>query len=685
MTGQEQAVLGILLMTDGYISYETLAEKLNVSSRTVMRLIRSMETFLKDFSIKVEVKRRRGIRLDGAKKDLEALRQTLELEKTVNYTANDRILLILLELYQSEEFVKIYYLAYLLNVSAGTIQRDLEEVRLAAEKNGVMLVSQRGEGIRLRGGLHKGRQALAKLFRRYLDLRSWSAERQDMVFLERLSGNVRKELLEFLDMQGLYRTYKLITDFDYTLTDSFLQEDFQNLVLYTHILLHFPKLKQIFTVDGKNLRLDTEAMYPRICEFARKVKKEEHIQLNKEQICDLLAVYLSMRSNESLYTVYKYDEDVHHMTMELLEDMEGELGKSLTGDRELVERLGAHLNLMFDRMHLGTMADCSDLGQLKQEYPQIYKIIEKNIDAFSKRHSLFISEGERGYIIIHILASLVEQEEENQRIRAALLCMSGIGTSRMLAQRVKKRFPRIEIVKICSVADFQEETMLADDIDLILSTVKTEPLSIPMLFISPMPDEEEFASIGNACEKIAEQKLRVSFTGNMETERKEVQYQPDTAMRKMAWMEDILEGFSCQTLWAKNLEELYEKTAEELFRSIEKQRKFVALMRKRGEQGCVVFREGMLLLHGRMDEELGFRVYRVQGGVDCISAGKSVKVEYVVVMVAPAQAASELLELFSCISAELVQDDGLAEAIEAMREEEIFRRAGLLMSRDIFH
>ena len=45
-----------------------------------------------------------------------------------SYTANDRILLILLELYQSEEFVKSYYLAYLLNVSAGTIQRDLEAV-----------------------------------------------------------------------------------------------------------------------------------------------------------------------------------------------------------------------------------------------------------------------------------------------------------------------------------------------------------------------------------------------------------------------------------------------------------------------------------------------------------------------------------------------------------------------------
>lgn len=60
--------------------------------------------------------------------------------------------------------------------------------------------------------------------------------------------------------------------------------------------------------------------------------------------------------------------------------------------------------------------------------------------------------------------------------------------------------------------------------------------------------------------------------------------------------------------------------------------------------------------------------------------------EYVVDMVAPAQAASELLELFSCISAELVQDDGLAEAIEAMRGGRDFPQGrGLLMSRDIFH
>ena len=71
MTGQEQAVLGILLMTDGYISYETLAEKLNVSSRTVMRLIRSMETFLKDFSIKVEEGSRSAAADAGTGKDGE--------------------------------------------------------------------------------------------------------------------------------------------------------------------------------------------------------------------------------------------------------------------------------------------------------------------------------------------------------------------------------------------------------------------------------------------------------------------------------------------------------------------------------------------------------------------------------------------------------------------------------------
>ena len=51
MSGQEQALLEILLSEDNYVSYEILAEKMNVSSRTVMRLVKNLESFLENFSI----------------------------------------------------------------------------------------------------------------------------------------------------------------------------------------------------------------------------------------------------------------------------------------------------------------------------------------------------------------------------------------------------------------------------------------------------------------------------------------------------------------------------------------------------------------------------------------------------------------------------------------------------------
>ena len=99
-----------------------------------MRLLKNAEGPLSDFSIVVEVKRRSGIRLAGTSENLERLREALSLEKTADYTAKERLLLILLELFQAEEPVKAYYLAYLLNVSVGTVNRDLEETGKRLEK-----------------------------------------------------------------------------------------------------------------------------------------------------------------------------------------------------------------------------------------------------------------------------------------------------------------------------------------------------------------------------------------------------------------------------------------------------------------------------------------------------------------------------------------------------------------------
>lgn len=685
MNGQLEAILEILLSNENYVTYETLAARLNVSSRTVMRLLKNAEGPLSDFSIVVEVKRRSGIRLAGTSENLERLREALSLEKTADYTAKERLLLILLELFQAEEPVKAYYLAYLLNVSVGTVNRDLEETGKRLEKSGLKLLSQRGSGWRVLGSRHAARQMLAGLFRRYVDMRSWNTDEKSPVFRTQMSARVRRRLLELMDLPGLYRTLLLLQAFDYTTEENFVQEDFQKYVIYTHITLHFPWLSRNFPKEKRNLELKEHVLYPRMCELARKVKKEEEILLQEEDICDLLAVYLSMRSSESLFTVYKYDEEVRQMTLELLEDIETELQRKLTTDEQLVERLSAHLNLMFDRLHLGAVADHTDLDQLKEEYPRIFEIVERKVAVFALRNHVDISESETGYIIIHILASILEQESEKQKIRAAVLCMSGIGTSQMLAQRLKNRISGLEIMAKCSLADFREEELVRKGIDLVISTIGIETLTARVFLIDPIPSEEDFAKLEGLCQEITEKKLKASFAGIRREEKREDVYRIEKAMFRVSCMEQILESFSCEKIWANTLSELYESVAARMFEEGQVREEFADLLKKRESQGSILFHDnGMILLHGRIGSGPCLKVFSVIGEPEYLEDGRMVPIRHAVAMTAPEEAKEECLGLFSCISAALVQEPELICAIEGEDEEMIFQIFGRLMSREIF-
>lgn len=685
MNGQQQAILEILLSNESYVSYDMLASRLNVSSRTIMRLLKNVGGFLSDFSVTVEMKRRSGIRLAGTVESLEQLRSALRMEKTIEYTGKDRLLLILFELLQTREPVKAYYLAYLLNVSVGTVNRDLEEAGRLLDKNGLKLKSQRGSGWMLTGGRYAARQFLAALFWKYVDLRDWNGEEGKITFRIQLSASVRKRFLEFMDLPGLYRTYMLVQAFDYTIEENFVREDFYKYVIYTHITLHFSWLAYHFPDEEKGLDLKEHVLYPRMREFAKKVRKEEELTLLEEDLCELLAVYLSMRSNESLCRVYKYDEEVHQMTLELLEDIETELQRKLTADKLLVERLGAHLNLMFDRLHLGTVADSADLDQLKEEYPHIFEIVERKVGIFAKRNQVDISEGETGYIVIHILASILEQESEKQKIRTVVLCMSGIGTSQMLAQRLRQHFARMELLAVYSLEEFHEEELLQKGIDLVVSTIGMEALPVPVAVIHPMPSDGDFLKLERLCQEITEKKLKASFAEAPKIGEKTGGYQVERALAQLACMEHILENFSMETIWADTLDGLYGEISERMFPDRRKGEEFARLLEKRGKQGSIVFHSaGMLLLHGRLGEESCLKVFSVLGTPDYIDGEKIVTVRRAVVMAAPRYAEEETLKLFSCISAALIQEPELVKAIEEEKEEQIFRILGKLMSREIF-
>ncbi len=108
---------------------------------------------------------------------------------------------------------------------------------------------------------------------------------------------------------------------------------------------------------------------------------------------------------------------------------------------------------------------------------------------FEKYVGCRVNEEEIGYIALHIGAAM---ERSKKAFKALVVCTSGIGTSQLLAARLGRCFRDIEIKKILSVADIQDD--ITNDVDFIISTVplSREAVNRPVIHISPFIGAERY-------------------------------------------------------------------------------------------------------------------------------------------------------------------------------------------------
>lgn len=138
------------------------------------------------------------------------------------------------------------------------------------------------------------------------------------------------------------------------------------------------------------------------------------------------------------------------------------------------------------------------LAEIKRDYMELFEIIEAcTASVFPE---LQIPEEEIAYIVLHFAATLL-QTEERQDVRVLVICSTGIGTSKMLATKLERKFPEIELARHQSIFDLKQEEFL--EYDVIVSTVLLENLNQSYVHISPMLTEDEAAKVKTAIRKAA--------------------------------------------------------------------------------------------------------------------------------------------------------------------------------------
>ena len=125
ISAREKMIVEILLDKREELTIKELAEKIEVSPRTIHRDLKSIELLLKNYNLGLVRKTGVGIQITGSHENKENLKRKLITLAIQDYMADERQTMILCTLYEAAGPVKLFALANELRVTEATISADL--------------------------------------------------------------------------------------------------------------------------------------------------------------------------------------------------------------------------------------------------------------------------------------------------------------------------------------------------------------------------------------------------------------------------------------------------------------------------------------------------------------------------------------------------------------------------------
>ncbi|MGG0178471.1 BglG family transcription antiterminator [Gottfriedia acidiceleris] len=167
-----------------------------------------------------------------------------------------------------------------------------------------------------------------------------------------------------------------------------------------------------------------------------------------------------------------------------------ELEINFEEDQALFEGLITHIEPAIYRIQKKLDANNPLASQIQEDYPAMFKIIQEGLkEAFP---SIVFPTEEIAYLVLHFGSSQVIYDNSKE-VRALVLCSSGIGSSKMLASRIKKEIKEITDIEVSSLANLRN--MQIEQYDIILSTVEMPGFSKKYITVNPLLPKKEAEQI----------------------------------------------------------------------------------------------------------------------------------------------------------------------------------------------
>ncbi len=515
LTARQRDIVRILAKTAGKpVPVGAVSEKLNVSSRTILRELPAIEHWLDENDFTFIRKPGVGLSIEEGPESIQLLEELLDIGPAwSDISQKERRRQILGELLFVREPVKSTVFLSRFQISEGTLAKDLDALEEWLSGYQVHIQRRPGIGIFVEGTETAYRQAIANAALEFMD---------NGEILKMLRGNIREEqisesrllknrLFSFIDPQIVTFVEQILSVTEKELNIKYTDSGYMALIV--HLSLSIRRLR-----SGEKIEMDPEELknlsdlpeYTVAEQIAERIGRQFSLTIPTEEV-GFITMHLSSariwpqtrRMRSQLQSI-----NTRQFVMSIVDQVEHELHLPFHTCNRMIEELTSHMDSMISRLSMNIQLDNSQGDAIRQKYPDIYEAVEHACGLFRDR--LFIediSPSEITFVAMHFAAAAETLRREQKKIAVAVVCPSGMGASRMLAANLIRSLHNLEIRQIMSAFRLDPVKLRESGIDLVISTVPLE-INFPSVCVSPIPQTQDMLIINQALDTISTKRTK---------------------------------------------------------------------------------------------------------------------------------------------------------------------------------
>lgn len=454
MSDKTQQLIEILRESHDWMSAQALAERLNVTSRSIRNYVATAKSSAEPFSI-IEASAR------GYKLDAQAY-STFREAKVANPNASpanprERSNHIIRLIIDAKAGISLEQIAKQMHISVATAELDLKRARDIVATCGVSIS-------RLDGYL--ALEGSETSIRRVISLLVYSSLDTDFVNLYSVATRFeipkliefKTDLIERLDFHGF-----IINEYG---IDSVL----------LHVAITVDRVRSGRTLPDEAQDLGDEAA---LIASVLQALVARHFdvslgQLEEAYLARQVATRVISASKSSVSSAAQAAPEDRETLLRVLDKVYEEYLVDLRND-DLVDRLALHLGHLFYRAKFNVFSRNPIAKSIKTSYPLIFDLAVYMCSLIQKERGIAIDEDEISYVALHIGSFLERQAQEENRVTATIVCPSYYDLHIVMRESIEKDLG--DEISIESVVNRTDVDVRAITSDIIISTI---PLGTPL-------------------------------------------------------------------------------------------------------------------------------------------------------------------------------------------------------------